>query len=329
MREPALLFVLAAFAAPPLPASARTAFFDNGAQALQARNIGLVEPSVPVRHRGRLIGKRKHEVVEGFFKVRKRRSYPQIFADLAANTFFRLSYQKRNGRSGVLGTSLIGSPSLRFQSDPSRIALIPSVRNATVFASGRRQNYRSRIRARFGSAATLVSDRRLVSVRPNRSVFRLTTNFAALSDLDLATGAEFVGNDRFRVLTFSSMFADPSRFDASAIRFVSPGGAVTTIPINGATPRDTHLLSAPAEVGGWVELVKARGSTWNRDSPTIRVQIRNSGGLRLGVQGFLVSSSNPNDDSLSVWLEWLDAPDTIPAGTRLILTFDVSAIPPG
>ena len=83
-----------------------------------------------------------------------------------------------------------------------------------------------------------------------------------------------------------------------------------------------------AEIGGWVELVKGRGSVWNPDSPSLRVRIRDRAGLRLGLQAFLIPSANPNDDSLSVWLEWLDAPDTVPAGSQWNLTFDLTATPP-
>ncbi len=81
-------------------------------------------------------------------------------------------------------------------------------------------------------------------------------------------------------------------------------------------------------MGTWFELVKGRNSTWNPDSPTIPSRSETATVSRLGVQGFLTSSSDPNDDSLSVGLEWLDAPDVVPSGTRTRSTFEVIATPP-
>ena len=43
--------------------------------------------------------------------------------------------------------------------------------------------------------------------------------------------------------------------------------------------------------------------------------------MDLGIQGFLAPLLCPNDDSLSVWVEWTNAPDCIPAGT--VIAFDV------
>lgn len=303
----------------------RGVFFDNGAQSLKARNLGLREAAVPIYHRGRRIEGRNHEVIEGHFQVRGTDRFPQIFADLAANTYFRLSYQKRRGGSGRLGTSIIGSPSLR---TPGFLDLIPEVRKATVFAEGARQNYRSRLETVFPGKVAVITERRLVSARPNRTVFALKHRFTALSSFGLDTGGAFVGNDRFRVVTFSSMYAGGRSFDADAIRFQTASGAIQTIPLLPSTPRGAHLLPAPVAVGGWVELVKGRGSRWNTDSPTIRIRLKNRAGLRLGVQGFLASSTKPNDDSLSVWLEWMDAPDTIPRGMSKTLEFELTATPP-
>ena len=51
--------------------------------------------------------------------------------------------------------------------------------------------------------------------------------------------------------------------------------------------------------------------------------------MRLGLQGFLAGTKNPNDDSLSVWLEWLDAPDVVASGTSFDVRFAVDSTPPG
>ena len=72
-------------------------------------------------------------------------------------------------------------------------------------------------------------------------------------------------------------------------------------------------------------MVKSPRSTWFADSPTVRIEIANKDGLRLGIQGFLAATQDPNDDSLSVWLEWLDAPETVSAGTAFGVDFVVTA----
>jgi hypothetical protein len=270
------------------PVLAAKPFFENRVQALHARNIGLIEDKVPVYHERKLIRKQRHEAIEGYFRLGTRRSYPQLFADLVSNGYLRLTYAKRNGRSGRLGTSVATSPAYRTN---QTLDLVPDISRVTVYAKGIREDYRSKITASFPAAAS-------------------------------------IANDRFRVLTLSSMFADNERFDANAIRYEALGGAVTTLTLRKTTTRDEHLFPRAIPVGSWIELVKGRGSSWNPDSPTIRIEIKNPGGLQLGIQGFLASSTDPNDDSLSVWLEWIDAPDTIPGGTEQNLEFEVVATPP-
>jgi hypothetical protein len=142
-----------------------------------------------------------------------------------------------------------------------------------------------------------------------------------------------LGNDAFRLGGLSSMFASPTQFDASIIRWMGADGSVHEVPLSGATPRNSYLFAAPMQiaVGGYWELVKGPGSTWYPSSPSIRVDLTGLSGVtgRVGVQGYLAGTTNPNDDSLSVWLEWLDAPATIPSGAAYQATFTVTATPPG
>ena len=116
------------------------------------------------------------------------------------------------------------------------------------------------------------------------------------------------------------------------IRYEDAAGVIQTIRLTDSTPRGQHLLPAPAALGGWVELVKSTGSTWFPDSPTVRVEILNFNssktGLSLGLQGFLDSSTKPNDDSLSVWFEVLGTPDTILTGTQFDISTRIVASPP-
>ena len=48
---------------------------------------------------------------------------------------------------------------------------------------------------------------------------------------------------------------------------------------------------------------------------------------QLGVQGYLAATTDHNDDSLSVWLEWVDAPAVVPAGTTIQARFRIVATP--
>lgn len=300
-------------------------FFENRVQALQAKNLGLVEEKVPVYHERKLIRKRRHEAVEGYFRVGKRRSYPQIFADLVANGYLRVTYAKRNGRSGRLGTSVATSPAYRTN---QTLDLVPTISRVSIYAKGTGEDYRSKITASFPGIAAVQLGHGLEGLQVGRTRFNLESRFTALADIALSRSEEVVGNDRFRVLTLSSMFADNERFDANALRYEAPGGAEVVVPLQNTTPRGAYLLPSAVPVGSWIELVKGRGSTWNPDGPTIRIEIKNPGSLQLGVQGFLADSTDPNDDSLSVWLEWIAAPDTIPSGTDQTLVFEVVATPP-
>lgn len=296
-------------------------FFDNGQFALRAADGGLLEPAVPIFFNNALIGGHNHKVVEWFDNVPGTGSFPLTFADLHANTFLRLTYQKANGQTGALGTSVVGSASFRTNAG---LQFIPTVTRGDVFSLPDADRMESRIQGNFGSRASLLTTRTFPNPTIGQSTVGLTVDFTADQNFGLATGA-FTGNDRFRMLTLSSMFASPTVFDADMLRYEDTHGNIQTLQLSADTPRGTHLLDAPAEVGGWIELVKNPGSTWFPDSPTIRIDLNDTGGLRLGVQGFLAATTNPNDDSLSVWLEWLDAPNIIASGTSLGVRANVVA----
>jgi hypothetical protein len=72
-------------------------------------------------------------------------------------------------------------------------------------------------------------------------------------------------------------------------------------------------------------LKTAGSTTWFEDSPSLRIMVLDAGGMRLGLQGFLAGTRNPNDDSLSLYLEWLDAPDVLAAGSALGVRLQVEA----
>ena len=202
-------------------------------------------------------------------------------------------------------SSVIGTPSFRTLSG---LQLVPGVTRADV-GTGIADRYSVAMQANFGSLAHVTSTARFPDPPIGQSTAQLNLSFAALSDIILASDSPFPGNNRFRVLTVSTMFGSPAQYDANLIRYEDSSGAVRTLSLTAATPRDAHLFATPVELGSWFEVLKTPGSTWSLDSPSIRVSIVNDGGLRLGLQGFLANSANPNDDSLSLWPEWLDAPN--------------------
>ena len=297
-------------------------FFDDGALALVgAVRPGIVEPSVPVFHNGNPVG--SFNVVEAYDQVPGTSSFPLTAAHLVANTYQRFTYQNADGTSGALGSSVIGTPSFR---TTSGLQLVPSISRADV-TTGFSELYSVSLQGNFGSLASITSTVHFSDPGIRQSTARMDLSFSALSNIALATASPFPGNDRFRLTTVSSMFASATQYDANVIRYEDPLGATHTFALSDATPRDAHLFAAPLEIGSWFELIKTPGSTWFPDSPSIRISVLNSAGLRLGLQGFLAGSTNPNDDSLSVWAEWLDAPAIVTAGTNLNVGFQILAAP--
>lgn len=300
-------------------------FFDDGNIALQANSpAGFMEDGIEVFHNGNQVGNGTFQVVEVFDQVENQSSYPLTFVDLVANTFARATYQNSDGSTGALGTTVVGSPS--FRTADSVFHFAPTVLRADIATEGP-DRYKSAIDAQFESIAQVRSTRTFPDPSIGLTSFGLDVEFTANQDISLATG-EFASNDRFRVLTLSSMFESETQFDANFIRFEDKNGDIQVVPINSSTSTDSHLFAQPIEVGSYIELAKTSTSTWSPDSPTIRIEINEKDGLRLGLQGFLADSDDPNDDSLSVWLEWLDAPDTISGGRQFTTSFTATATPP-
>ncbi len=297
-----------------------TEFFNDGSLALVAADAALESP-VPIYHNGTLIGGHNHKVIEAFDQIPGTGSFPLVFVDLHANTFLRNTYQKPDSSGAALGTSVVGSASFR---TGTGLQYIPDVTRGDVFTNGFFGRYYSQIQGVFGSQASLTTTRTFPDPVVGKTTVGLTVDFTADQNINLATG--FVtGNDRFRMLTVSSMFSSPTVYDADILRYEDINGDIQTRQLSGTTVRGSYVLPVADEVGGWIELIKSPGSTWYADSPTIRIDLTDKGGMRLGVQGFLDGTTDPNDDSLSVWLEWLDAPDMITAGTVLGIEVDVVA----
>ena len=299
-----------------------TTFFDDGTLALVANNVqGIGEPAVPIFYNNVLINGENHQVVEAYDQVPGQSAFPLTFVDQGANFFARGTYQKSDGTTAALGTSVLGSVSFR---ESGTFNFVPTANRVDV-STGGPTRYQSLLSGQFGSLATVTSTRTFPDPVIGTTTVDVGVTFTAMSNISLATAAPFPGNDRFRVVTVSSMFTSSTQFDANRILYQDADGNVRSFAVTDATPTDQFLFSSPQEIGSWLELQKSDGSTWFPDSPTVHVDITRSAGLRLGIQGFLKGSSDPNDDSLSVWLEWIEAPDVVAQGTSIDVGFRVQS----
>jgi hypothetical protein len=319
------VFLCTAIAANSVQA-ADVSIFDDGELALWGRESpsGIVEPAVPTYYGGILRGSFK--VLEASDKVPGQFSWPLTLADLVANTYLRPTYQMADGTSGSLGTSVVGTASYR---TAAGLQYIASISQAEVFTGGS-DRLRTVLSGQFGSDATVRSTRTFPDPPIGSTSVGLTVRFETQHAIPL--DAALLGNDALRLVGMSSMFADHTQYDADYLRWVDPGGTVHTLQLTDATQRDSHLFSSPMEIagGGYFELIKEPGSSWYPTSPSIRIDLESLTGLtgRVGIQGWLAATTNPTDDSLSVWLEWLDAPATIPSGATYEMSYTVTATPP-
>ena len=300
--------------------------FDDEELAVWGREApsGVTEPAVPTYYNGQLQGSFK--VLEAYDKVPGVASWPLTMADLVANTHVRTTYEISDGNTGSLGTSVVGGVSYRTETD---FNYVPTVSQAETFTGGT-DRLRTVVSGQFATDAAVSSTRTFPDPQIGSTVVSLTTRFEAQQQITLDSA--LLGNDAFRLIGMSSMFADPFQYDADAIRWEDPSGVEHLVLLSGATPRDSHLFALPMVVGigGYFQLVKGTGSSWNPTSPSICVDLVSLTGVtgRVGIQGWLAATTDPNGDSLSLWLEWIDAPATILSGAAYEGNFTVTATPP-
>jgi Ca2+-binding RTX toxin-like protein len=307
-------------------------FYDNPATfAAVAKDFaGVIEPGVSINFNGTPIGGGSYQLIDLFDRSNSDPvGYPGTFADIVANMYVRDTYQKGN-QSGEYGTSFVATFSYRLGDTHSTWAFLPTIEGAdlTINSSTR---YRNVVTGHFGDFADITSIRSFPDPATAFTTVGISETFSVQQRLPLANGTLATVGDVVRAGTLSSMFSSPQQFDASLILWEDRSGNVHSLRLSEATPRDTHLFDSPQELGSWIELVKEPGSTWHPDSPTIRLVIKDSHGLQLGMQGFLAGTLDPNDDSLNVWPEvLLDPPSTtaLEAGLSWTVDFDVIAVAP-
>ncbi len=338
MRRPAngvsACFVLAGMCC---AARGQVNFYDNGEVALIAlRNSGVIEPSIPLYCNGARVddpgtpGSDAFNLINFYDRVPGTPSYPLTMADIIANGYIRPLVQRANGTTSSIGTSVVTGPGFRPAGLP--LLLVPAMTRADVTAGGPDRVVVQGTGA-YGARASLVCRRRYPDPLIGRTTMFIDSTWTALQDITLAPpGVGGRGSDAFRLAMLSSMLASLNlgQYDADYLAITDPQGRRRTIALSDQV-RNAHLFGAarPCAVGRPFALLKDNAATWNPGSPSIEITLLSVTGPvgQVGVQGYRADTTNPNDDSLSVWLEWADAPAVVAAGTVLQVSLQVTATP--
>jgi len=283
---------------------------------------GVVEAAVPTAVNGTLRG--SFNVIEYSDRVPGTTSWPLTVVDIA-NTFRRLTYQRADGTTATLGTSVVGTPSFRTSAG---LRYVPTVARIDLTTGGTAR-VRTDMTARFGLEADIQTARTFPQPALGTTTTDLSVTFRAQTTIALGPHR---GSDAFRLAGMSSMFIDARTNDASVLYWKEAGHTLHTQRLTTSTPRGTHLFVTPPviDVGGFIELWKEPGAAWFPDSPSMRLTLTSLSNVagRVGIQGWLDHSIAPSDDSLNIWIEWLDAPATLSSGLTMRATFSLTASPP-
>ncbi len=305
-------------------------FFDDGEHALWAiQNAEVQEPSIPLFYGRKRVGEGEAEfdIVECFDRVPGTDSFPLTLADIVANGYVRPLVQQASGTTSSIGTSIVSQPGFRVEGEP--IDIVPDMLRGDARHVGKMLEVTGI--GRYGGRATIASTRSSRDQLVGQTRFAIDFLWRSDQPLDLADDGE--GFDAFRLCWLSSMLADTDAgiYDARYLSILSASGPAWTIEIDDER-RGRHLFAEPREfgVGDAIVLRKDSWGTWNPGSPSIELRLVSLEGPigRIGVQGYLAQTQNPNDDSLNVWFEWLDAPDVVPPATVIRASFEVVATDP-
>ncbi len=254
--------------------------------------------------------------------------WPESFVDQGNGSYIRIS----NDGAGY-GTSVVGCPGFKtlaqnhFIPIPQQVRIGGSPEHFQICAEGL-------IEERGLHAAEVCSTRIWHKPEAGRGSVRveLSTLLKIKEKMVLSMSRDLVGKDLFRWFMLSSMYVNDITYDSNLLRFEDANGSTQEISmskvyeVNSGKRRDGHLFEKPVPVGSWLELVKTTGSTWLPRSPSIRYDIRDTHGMRLGVQGWWSGSDNPDDDNLNIWLEWIDVPAVFEPGMEFQLDVDVTSM---
>ena len=311
-----------------MPKLSHTLLFDNRELILKGlRTKSIPEPILDVFSDGKLLG--QFQGLEIFEKVENSETYPQTVADLISNTYLRLTYQNSEGGSATFGTSLVGCFSMT--TSDKVFHLIPKVTKAEV-STGLPHRIKMEIFGNYEDFAEFKSVR-LYSICPKMHETRMTlkNTITFLKSVDL--NKEKIGKNAMRLFSISSMYSNRDCFDGNLLSWIS-NGLSQQVDVRDIQGRNRYLLDDSA-VTSEFSLLKQIGSKGHKnspgspDSPSVRIQITESSIplQEIGVQGFLETSENKNDDSLSIWAEWIKAPTYLEKGFEITFSAEVSAFP--
>lgn len=313
-------------------ASDGVTIFDDGRLAIWVvQRDGILEPSIPMYVDGIRIdddataGQDVFNVVEGYVNIPGTPLHPLAFADIYANGYVRPIAIITDGPMSF-GTSVVTQPAFRPAGEP--IDIVPNMLRGTGEVAGGQIVFITST-GNYGGRALFVCTRTYPRPPIGETTFDVEWTWRATQPIELEPAS--LGNDAFRLCSLSSMFANPAigHYDARYLE-ISSAGSTWTGRID-SYPRSSHLFASPRSfnVGDSFTLHKDRSAVWNPGGPSVRVELVSVTGLvgRLGIQGWLDASTNPGDDSLNVWVEWLDAPANIPGGTQIQVTLRVTALP--
>jgi len=249
--------------------------------------------------------------------------------DQGNGSYFRVS------NDGVgYGTSVVGCPGFRTVAathsipQPKCVKFCGDPDSFTITAEGTLQEREMQV-------ASILSRRTWHRPQEGRGpvVVDLSTTMTIEEKMPLSTATELIEKDRFRWYMLSSMYVNDITYDSNLLRFEDASahtreiGISSVYNVNSGKRRSGHLFDKPVPLGSWLELVKTTGSTWLPRSPSIRYDIKESHGMKLGVQGWWSGSDNPDDDNLNIWLEYIDPPQILDAGMELKLDIMVTSMP--
>lgn len=309
--------------------------FDDGQRALWVRALpSIFEPAIPTFVDGTRVrsdGSPTTElfnVVEVYDRVPGTGSFPLTVVDIIANGYVRPLVQHADGLTGSIGTSIVTGPAFRPQGEP--LDTTPDMLRADVGTVTPNTSIIG-LSGNYSGKAFYFATHAYPDPLIGETIIGASVVFRAQQPITLDSSA--LGSDAFRICWFSSMLADDAGglYDANTLRVTRADGTTRALWL-GDRPRGQHLFAQPLpiEVGGSVTLHKDNAGVWNAGSPSVRIELLGVSSQigQLGVQGYLASTTNPNDDSLSVWIEWVDAPATIEPGTQLEVSFLIVATDP-
>lgn len=286
----------------------------------------IIEFAVPLKLNGSYVG--DFQAVEIYKKFSG--GTPQIIADIISNSYLRLSYPKINQTSATFGTSVIACPS--FRTLDKNLRLIPQSQAAALIVNN--TEVEIKLFANFDDLASFISVR---TFQTQQEILSNVTNykifFKASKDIYLDKSSSAF--DMFRFATISSMFASSKRYDANVIEYSEQRGEPQQLVLNEDCLRSTYIFNSltRANTMAAIKTTGAIGKMYSPgsfDSPSIQVKWIDGSisASDIGVQAYLDKSTNINDDSLSIWLEWVTAPALIAKGFEIWAEFEVRALAP-